>query len=63
MVDQAIEPGAAGIIIELRDGRVTVRHIEGGALLASSPNPVARGTWDALWRALDALGIEKVRTY
>ena len=50
-----IESGAAGIVIELSEGRITVTHKDDGALLAHLDNAPS-GTWTKIWNHLDFLG-------
>ena len=44
------EKGAASVKIELRDGKIEVRHGEDDAILFRSL--VKPGTWDSMWNAI-----------
>jgi len=57
--NQATEQGAASMIIELRDGDITVRHGQDGTLLALRRS-VPPGVWHTLWSLLETLGIRRV---
>ncbi len=54
-----LEKGAAGINIELADGRIEVRHSEDNTILAYLDHAPA-GTWDKLWNCLHELGLERL---
>lgn len=47
---------AASVLIELADGRITVKHGQSGELLRVLDNAPA-GTWSGIFAALDALGV------
>jgi hypothetical protein len=52
-----LEAGAAGIRIELNNGKITVYHSEAGAILLKRKK-VKAGTWKALWALLENSGKE-----
>ena len=43
-------PGAAGILVELRNSRITVKHSQNGEVLAEGR--VSMGAWDRIWDAI-----------
>jgi hypothetical protein len=45
-----MEKGAAGVTIELSDGNVQVRHIDGGLLMTGK---VYEGYWNDLWKQIE----------
>lgn len=53
-----VETGAAKIVIELRDGRISVTHGTEDLELAVLEQAPA-GTWNALWAALMHLGFQR----
>lgn len=53
------ERGAAGMLIELQDGNITVYHCEGHVKLAELKN-APLGTWKVLWASMESLGINRV---
>ena len=54
-----IDRGAASITITLDKGIILVKHGDDGTLLAHLNN-APDGTWDKLWDAMEALGIERL---
>lgn len=52
-----VERGAASILIELDGGDITVYHGTTKGILGVIKQAPA-GTWDALWQALEILGME-----
>jgi hypothetical protein len=57
---QKTERGAADIRIELRNGRITIYHCDGGAELAVLYD-APEGTWNKMWECFELLGIEPKR--
>lgn len=53
------ERGAAGIIVEFSDGKVTVKHSEDGTVLMKAI--VYHGYWDNLWSALESKEFAKIK--
>lgn len=52
------EKGAAGIVIELSDGIITVKHQEAGVVLVRWE--ATEGDWNRLWETINKLsGKEK----
>ena len=52
------EPGAASILIDLSDSKITVYHGEDSSILAEKKHAVA-GDWDKLWNTLVSVGIKR----
>lgn len=48
--------GAASIIIELRDGDITIKHGEHHHALLAHLDNAPIGTWDKLWHFFENLG-------
>ena len=55
---QGIEEGAAEFRVRLSDGNIEVLHSECGSLLASMQQ-APKGTWDKIWRGLEAAGLKR----
>lgn len=54
------ELGAARMVVDLEDGKITVYHGGDDSLLLEVDD-VAVGTWDALWSLLENCGTVKFR--
>jgi hypothetical protein len=50
LTSESPDPGVAGILVEKRDSRITVKHSEDGDILASGV--VRLGAWDRIWDAI-----------
>ena len=48
------ERGAAGIVINLKDGGITIRHEEAGVILRSF-SEVSEGTWELMFDSITNL--------
>ena len=53
------ERGAAGIVINLKDGGITIRHAEAGVLLRSF-SEVSEGTWELMFDTITNLLEERL---
>lgn len=51
---QTVEKGAASIVIELENGKITVTHGTAAVTLHEVENAQA-GSWDKIWKTIRAL--------
>lgn len=49
-----LERGAAGIVIQLRKGGISIAHIEDGTILHDYPQ-VSLGTWETMFDSITEL--------
>ena len=56
MTDARTEIGAAGMLMTLSEGTITVRHSEDNSVLFEAKNAVY-GSWSKLWKAIEGIEV------